>query len=331
MATATQELSKHEQAIGAAQVVPDSAQSALKRFWAANQKQIAAVTAGGDVERIMRVTYSVLYRNPKLIECTGFSLLNGIVLAHQMGLVLGTQEVALVPYGREATLIVQYQGKVKLALSSGLVRSIHVDLVFDGEQFEYYVGGSGQHFNHRPKISNRPKATAENVVAAYCQIITANGGVQTTVVPLSEILDARERSRGYKYQLSKGKNDNPWFTDFGAMAKKTAVHRAMKLAPQDSRAALANSVDDEELGGPAVIADTLNPAEFSQQDLQEPLVPTGIEAAKDVAQQKLIDAAETVEKLPDPVPLVAGRVMRCKGKVWQVEESENGHTWVEMT
>ena len=297
----TKELTKHEEATVNAQLVPDAAKSALQEFWKRNSKHIASVTAGNDVERVMRVTYSLLYRNPKLIQCTPFSLLNGIVLAHQMGLIFGTQEVSLVPFGNEATLIIGYQGKVKLALASGLIKSVQADCVLDGDQFQYSVSGRGVKFSHVPEWKNRPLADESNTLGAYSQLVTSTGGVQTKFVPLAEILDARSRSRGYNYQVKKGGTDNPWMTAFGVMAMKTAVHRGMKLAPQDARLALANAVDDEEQGGSAVIADGLDPSQFTLQETVEPLVQTGAEAAQAVAQDK-IAAAEKRRSQPPKQP-----------------------------
>ncbi len=36
-----------------------------------------------------------------------------------------------------------------------------------------------------------------------------------------------------------------------------------------------------------------------------------------------------VDKLPDPVELVAGTLMRCAGSTWAVADTENGYQWVE--
>lgn len=284
---ANQQITRHDAAVSDARLVPDAAKEKLRQFWQANSKHIASVTAGKDVDRILKVTYSVIYRNPKLISCSPFSLLNGIVLAHQMGLVLGTPEVSLVPFGSEATLIIGYQGKVKLALASRLITAIHTDVVMAGEDFKFEMTERGPKFFHRPDWANRVRPDDANVAGAYCQLKTANGGSQTTFVPLWEILDARGRSRGYKYQAAKSGSDNPWITDFGAMAKKTAVHRAMKLAPQDARMSIAGAIDEEELGGKAVIAEGLDPSAFTDADLNAPLVETGADAAQSVAQQKI--------------------------------------------
>ena len=322
-------------AVSSAQLLPAEAKQRLDQFWRANAKHITSVTAGGDEQRIMRVTYSVLYRNPKLIVCTPFSLLNGIVLSHQMGLVLGTGEVSLVPFGSEATLIIGYQGKVKLALASKLIASVQTGLILEGDHFYYEVTEKGPAFTHRPEFRNRAKATEENTIAAYCQLGVKDGGIQTRIVDLSEILDARGRSRGYKYQISKNGTDNPWITDFGAMALKTAVHRAMKLSPQDARMSLATAVDDEDEGGGGVIADGLNPGEFADADLKQPLLETGADAAQGVARKKLEDAGQNfipqVTRLPDAVEQVLGHTVSYKGVHHRVVDDGQGHVWKQIT
>lgn len=280
------ELTKYDKAVTVA--LPDAAKQKLNAFWKAHSNQIASVTAGGDAERIMKVTYSLLWRTPKLIECTPFSLLNGIVLAHQLGLTFGTQEVALVPFAGEATLIIQYQGKIKLALASRLITAVHAEVVLAGEAFEYEIRETGVHFRHKPNMISRPAPDETNVTAAYCQLRTAEGGIQTRICPLWEILAARSRSRGYKYQASKNGTDNPWITDFQAMALKTAVHRAMKLAPQDARLGLATMIDDEDEGGNTVIADGLNPADFNDGELGQALLETGKGEQREVALDKIL-------------------------------------------
>ena len=108
---------------------------------------------------------------------------------------------------------------------------------------------------------------------------------------------------------------------------KTAVHRAMKTAPQDGRLGLANAVDEEEGGGAAVIAEGLNPAEFEAADLQQPLIETGVSAQDRIVEEKT--GIKTVTELPDPVPLVLGEKRRCKGKTWEIIDTPEGHQWSE--
>lgn len=273
-------------------VLPEVAKNKLNAFWKQHQKQIMAVTAGSDVERIARVTYSVLHRNPKLIECTPFSLLNGIVLGHQLGLMFGTSEVSLVPYGTEATLIIGYQGKAKLALQSGIVTSIEAEVVHVADSWEYWRDQDGLHMLHKPNWAAREDITEDTIIGAYCQMGIKGGTIQTRFVSIGEILKARASSRGYNYQKSKGRTDNPWMTHFSEMALKTAVHRASKLIPQTPGLAKANALEDADQGaGDTVLAEGLNPSDFTDSEVIEPVFQASNEAQSNVVTAKVPDAS----------------------------------------
>lgn len=270
------------------ELLPAIAKQKLATFWKTHHKQIMAVTAGGDVERLSRVTYSLLYRTPKLIECSPFSLLNGIVLGHQLGLVFGTAEVSLVPYGKEASLIIGYQGKAKLALQSGTVEGIEAEIVHTADRWEYWRDENGLHMKHEPAWADRGDVTEETVIGAYCQIGIKGGRAQTKFVSIGEILRARARSRGYNYQKQKGGTDNPWINDFGAMCLKTAVHRACKLVPQTPQMAKATAIDDadETSAGQLVIADGLDISAFTDAEIEEPTFTGSKDAQGDIVEQK---------------------------------------------
>jgi len=263
----------------------------LQQFYLTHKRHIASVIANGREDELLAATYSLLARNPKLMDCTPVSLLNSIVLASQLGLRFGTQEVSMVPFGSEATLIVQYQGKAKLALGSKLITSIEAEVVYSCDVWEYWRTQDGLHVKHIPNFAERRKLkpTEENIIGAYCQLGT-HSGKQFRFCDIGEILEARSKSRGYNYQVKKHGTDNPWFTSFDAMALKTAVHRAMKLAPQDANMSLANALDDEDEGGQAVIAPGLNLAEFTDVELVEPLLNQKEE------RQQLKAAAEALPK-----------------------------------
>lgn len=294
-------------------------QTALQRFYTTHKKHIASVIANGREDELLSAMYSLLARTPALMECTPVSLLNSVVLASQLGLRFGTPEVSMVKFGQEATLIIGYQGKVKLALAGRVITRVEAELVYECDVFEYWRDQDGLHFKHKPEFAARRvvgAATDKNLMGAYCQLGTV-GGSQTRFVDLGEILDARSRSRGYAYQVKKNGTDNPWFTAFGAMALKTAVHRAMKLAPQDANLSIANSIDDEEEGGASVIAPGLNLAEFAPQELGEPLVSTKAEHSKLMADAGAVDLAE----FPDVMDHPAGTRIRAKGK-WYVSNED---------
>jgi len=69
------------------------------------------------------------------------------------------------------------------------------------------------------------------------------------------------------------------------------------LAPQDARMGLASAIEDEdEGGGQAVIAEGLNPAQFSERDLFAPLVETDEAAAQAIVPARI--AEEKAKRAP---------------------------------
>ncbi len=315
----SQELTPHERATASAQLIPAEAKDKLKRFWADNGKHIMSVVAGKDNKALEAALYSCICRTPKLLNCTPFSLLNSLVLANQLGLRPGTQECAVVPYGSEAQLLIQYQGKVKLALASKLIKSIEADVVYDFEEFHWMRTAAGLDFFHRPDFKKRALsdsvATEKNIIGAYCQMLT-DGGVQTRFVDLGEILDARAKSKSYRDKPEK----SFWTTDFAAACLKTAVHRGCKLAPQDARLGRSTEIDDEEVGGPAVIAEGLDPSEFTADDTQRPIAELSSDKQAEVANRKLGRSAKPVAVKTEPAstePCITQDQQDTMGSVWQ--------------
>lgn len=246
--------------------VQAAAQTALQKFFVVNKAAIQDVIAVNESRHIMQIT-AAIYKNPQLLKCSPFSLLNGVVLAHQLKLNLGTPEVYLIPFKAEATLIIGYQGKIKLALASGIVTAVEPELVMNSDHFVYKRTHAGLHFEHEPnwKARSAEAASETTVAGAYCQV-RIHGETMTRFCPLHEILAARGRSRSY------GSGSSPWKTDFGAMALKTAVHRAMKFVPQDPGLHLAAQIDDSEQGGSPVVSELLEPAKFLPEAKNAPLI-----------------------------------------------------------
>lgn len=277
--------SQQERAVATAQLIPDAAKQRLSAFWRDNGRHIMSVVAGQDTKAIEAAVYSCLYRTPQLINCTPFSLVNAIVLANQLELRVGTPEASLVPFGSEATLIIGYQGKVKLALASKLIKSVEAEVVYTCDEFTWERNASGLNFHHKPNFQGRwdaGQANDQNIVGAYCQLAT-DGGMQTRFVDIGEILDARNKSRSYR----KDPKNSFWTTDFAAACLKTAIHRATKLAPQDAKLGRANEVDDEDLDGTAVLASGIDPSQFSLNDTQKPIAELSHAAQEEVVRKKL--------------------------------------------
>jgi recombination protein RecT len=177
------------------------------------------------VHRVFRSAIAAVRDNPKLLECTGNSLLKAVSQSAALGLdcsgLLGSAYI--VPFKRTAQLIIGYQGLIDLAHRSGEVETISAEVVYEADDFKYRLG-SERVIVHYPK--DDADRSDEKLTHAYA-IARLNGGAeQFEVLTRRQILQVRDSSAA-----AQSKKDTPWFTHFAAMAKKTAVRRLVKLLP----------------------------------------------------------------------------------------------------
>jgi recombination protein RecT len=180
-----------------------------------------------NADRFARVAITALTRTPKLQECTPESFMKCLLDLSAMGLEPDGRRAHLIPYGKECTVVVDYKGKVELALRCGNIASIHADKVCENDQFVVNRGTIEKHVVDY-------KSDRGDSYAFYCLIRFKDGGEKSEVMTSKEVAQIRERSQGYKYARQNNKS-HPWITDFDEMAKKTVFHRASKwieLSPE---------------------------------------------------------------------------------------------------
>lgn len=185
------------------------------------------------LERITRIALTQIRRTPKLLDCSRESLFGSLMEASQLGLELGTLGQAwLVPYGKEATLLVGYRGMLDLAWRSSKIKSVFAKEVYGGDYFEWVFGID-------PLLSHRPNPDADRgaITHVYAVIKTTGDGTLFDVMTLAEVEAIRERSRA--------KSSGPWVTDYAEMAKKTVLRRLLKLAPCSAELQRAVTLDEQ--------------------------------------------------------------------------------------
>lgn len=113
---------------------------------------------------------------------------------------------------------VSYRGDIALMKRWGC-KNIHADVVYSKDQFAPEFDGQHYRPNHRPHIG----AERGEPVAAYACVVNADGFTMGAHMMWGEIMAIKARP----------KISNPvWDTDPGEMAKKTVIHRVVKLFPQ---------------------------------------------------------------------------------------------------
>ena len=189
-----------------------------------------------DSQRFARIAMSSLRKNPKLLQCNPSSFLSALLQAATVGLEPDTAlgHAYLIPYGKEATLVVGYQGYIDLAYRSGVVTSIHANVVRDGEYFDWSEG-SNPHINHKPSVEpsayrqgNALYLSASQVTHAYAVAQLLGGGHIQVVMMRAELDAIKSRSRA--------SHEGPWVTDPIAMFKKTAIRQLRKFIPMSPQA-----------------------------------------------------------------------------------------------
>lgn len=195
---------------------------------------LALLPESVDAERFKAFSVAIL-RDPKLKSCSEQSKLLALADCAKLGLYpdrnLG--HVWLVPYGNAVTLIPGYQGYIELARRSGAVKSVHADVVRQGDTFRVWTDDHGRHLLHEPDVFG----DRGEPVGVYCIATTSSGPPQIEVMSWDDVMKVRERS--------KAGNSGPWKTDTEAMARKTVVRRARKYWPQSPELAALGAMDDK--------------------------------------------------------------------------------------
>lgn len=279
-----------------------------------------------DSERFARMALTTFANVQGLIDCTPQSLILGMMQAAGWGLDLDHQLglAYLIPYGRDAKLIIGYRGLIKLALQSEQVKRVWARPVYETDleapgRFEV-VYGLEDSITHVPNLS-KPKG---KLIAVYAVADLGDGVKHFDVMTIAEVDLIRARSRASK--------SGPWVTDYEAMALKTVIRRLAKFIPQSPN--LAKAIDDEEraeraeLGvieiplEPAVDATAEGEAPKSKLDELADTLPAA-EAKTDDPRKE--PAPAKVADRPAPQPPDAGKTAAEKGRDDARKEQSSRH------
>jgi recombination protein RecT len=215
-------------------------------------------------ERFARVAITALSRTPKLAECTPASLMKCLLDLSAMGLEPDNRKAHLIPYGKEATLIIDYKGLIELIRRSGDVTSIRAETVCENDSFSWTNGQVNHAIDWR-----KPRG---GVQAVYAEAVMKSGEKQTAVMTHEEVEAIRKRSRAG--------NAGPWVSDWAEMAKKTAVRRLSKMLPLSSEVMQHVERDDDQFAGMRNVTPS-NPAPSFALPEIEPNVEPGTPAEGD--------------------------------------------------
>lgn len=178
-------------------------------------------------ERFMEQVARACIKNTQLLECTRSSLFVSAAQAASLGLeidgVLG--HAYLVPFRNkgilEAVLVPGYLGLKELAYRSGMISSLEYAAVYLDDEFDFEKG-TKQFLKHKPSDSSA-QSTPTHV---YAIVHTTTGGTIFEVMSWAQVEKHRD-----KFAKGTKRADSTWNTNPVAMALKTVLRKALKLAP----------------------------------------------------------------------------------------------------
>jgi recombination protein RecT len=214
----------------------------LRAVLATTYRQVAALLPQHMNEaRFAALIMSCAQKDPKVLQCTGESILTAINQAASLGLEINsaTGEAYLIPFNDRrkgvtvATLVPGYKGLTKLAIRSGTVAAIEARLVYDGEEFDVFYGTDSR-IEHKPNFEL--ERVPNSVRFAYA-VAKMPSGVTTFEVMTRLQLDAIREG-------SSGKNQSPWLNHREEMYRKCPTRRLCKYLPMSPELAQAVELSD---------------------------------------------------------------------------------------
>lgn len=176
-------------------------------------KFAALLPASLPPERLIRTVMVSLEQNPTLANADRGSIMRSAMSAAVLGLEVDgvSGQGYLVPFKGKCQFLCGYKGLVTLAARAG--RTLEGHVVYAGDHFVYDEGAD--RLEHRWSLD----AKRERVIGAYAKSRAEGTPTLLKVLSLADILAVRDKSAGWK---AKGQR-SPWGTDFGPMARKTAM------------------------------------------------------------------------------------------------------------
>ncbi|MFJ2882380.1 recombinase RecT [Streptomyces sp. NPDC093108] len=220
--------------------VADIALGWLERYGAEFTKALPAHVNNGAFFAAVRAAL------PGLVRCTPASLLQALLTCARFGLVPDGRHAVIRREGTTAVFVPMAQGYVELMYRSGRVGSVHVGMIYEGDEWSYEpTAPAPLDFTHKPALLKAERGPA---ILAYAFAWMASGARSQVVIltrqDAEEIRD--EYSQAYQRAQESGKNDSFWHTDFNRMWEKSALRRLHKRVPMSAE--LVAMVQADEAG-----------------------------------------------------------------------------------
>ena len=204
---------------------------------------MSALPAHVPFERFERNFSNAVMREPKLLRCDPRIVFREVCKIAALGLVLDPQlgeAYLIVDRNNDVQARIGYRGLMKLSHQSGKVSTIYAHDICQNDRCEISLG-TEKRISHRPDFT-QPRGPA---LAYYAVVQFKDGATDFEPMSIAEINAIRDRSDAYKAFKGGFIKKTPWDSDYGEMAKKTALRRLLKRVPMSPDLERALAMEDE--------------------------------------------------------------------------------------
>lgn len=235
------------------------------------------------LDRFIRVAQTAIQTNPSLLECNRQSLYSSCMKAATDGLLPDGREAALVPFKGVVQYLPMVGGILKKIRNSGLLESIAAHIVYEDDEFRYWVDEKGEHIYHQPNWDNQGI-----VLLVYAIARTTEGGVYIEVMTTKQVEAVRN--------VSRAKDAGPWSTWWDEKAKVACIKRLSKRLPMSTDADAVLERDNEENYDltPEPPAEQVQPKKSRLESL---VLPQMVQHGDDVVD---VESGEVIQPEPEP-------------------------------
>lgn len=185
-------------------------------------------------------------RLPALSGCSPASILDAVLTCASFGFVPDGREAVLTREGALAQFIPTYRGYIKAMHNSGVVTSVRVEFVYEGDEFVYEpTAPAPLDLTHRPNLSVPTGQRGEPKYAYAFAWLRGGDRSQPVILRREDGEEIRDTySKAYQRAVAEGRSDSFWHTDFWAMTRKSALRRLVKVVPTTAELRALEAVDE---------------------------------------------------------------------------------------
>ncbi len=234
-------------------------------------------------------------KNPALEVCTKNSIANALLNMVVQGLTPAKQQGYFIVYGKELVFQRSYFGTMAVTKMLTGAEDIVAQIVYEGDEFEYEIDVRGRKHltRHVQKLGAIDNA---KILAAYCNIIWADGRTFMDVMTFDQIKQAWKQSKMKPIddtgKVKAGSTHGKFTSD---MAKKTIINRACKFyinSSNDSSLVIEHFHHTDEAAEAAALEEEIQ-TQANQEVIDVTPEPAELEAAREPEQKP-----EVVDEVP---------------------------------